>query len=500
MNCSIGIDIGTTSTIGVLLNTKSHKVIFQSSRPVKLYSQKSGWAEQEPDVWWQNTVSILSDIGKYSKKKNIKIMSIGVTGMLPALVLLDKQNEIIRRSIQQSDSRTELELKSIFNTNKKKLDFTKITKCGVNQQLIAPKVLWLKKNEPNNFRKINKIMGSYDFINYKLSGVFNIEHNWALESGLMDFNKKSFTTNLLKLGKIKKSWLPNISSSEKQIGALKYKIAKKTNLSEGIPIISGCADHIVSAFVAGVNKSGDVLLKFGGAGDIMVSSKQPFKDTRLFNDYHIIPGLYMPNGCMATSGSLLNWFVDLINMNKRITNHKSLDDLVIKRKNIKTTCTILPYFLGEKTPIHNTKAKGTIVGLTLNHSIEDLWISFLESICFAFKHHIDVLSQNNIRVKKIFVSDGGSKSNLWMQIMANSIQKNIEVVEGHHGSSQGVAFLAAKSVGLYQSYSQSTLLTKKNKMIKFQKKYSNYYKKKYLIFRELYKSLYNVYPMFDDLF
>ncbi len=120
MNCTIGIDIGTTSTIGVLLNTKSHKVIFQSSRPVKLYSQKSGWAEQEPDVWWQNTISILSDIGKYSKKKNIKIMSIGVTGMLPALVLLDKQNKVIRRSIQQSDSRTELELKSIFNTNKKK--------------------------------------------------------------------------------------------------------------------------------------------------------------------------------------------------------------------------------------------------------------------------------------------------------------------------------------------------------------------------------------------
>ena len=279
MNCTIGIDIGTTSTIGVLLNTKSNKVIFQCSRSVELYSQKSGWAEEEPEEWWKNTISILQEIGKFSQNKNIQINSIGVTGMLPALVILDKNNKVIRRSIQQSDSRTDKELKSIFKKKSQKLNFTKKTKCGVNQQLIAPKVLWLKNNEPNNYKKINKIMGSYDFINFKLTGNFNIEHNWALESGLMDFKSKTFTPNLLKLGKIKSSWMPNISSSEKIIGNLKKSIAKITNLPENIPIIAGCADHIVSAFIAGVKKSGDVLLKFGGAGDIMVSSNKPFKDT-----------------------------------------------------------------------------------------------------------------------------------------------------------------------------------------------------------------------------
>ena len=500
MNCTIGIDIGTTSTIGVLLNTKSSKVILQCSRSVELYSQKSGWAEEEPEEWWKNTISILQEIGKFSKNKNIKIKSIGVTGMLPALVILDKNNKVIRRSIQQSDSRTDKELKSIFKKKSQKLHFTKITNCGVNQQLIAPKILWLKNNEPNNFKKINKIMGSYDFINFKLTGNFNIEHNWALESGLMDFKSKTFTPNLLKLGKIKSSWMPNISSSEKIIGNLKKSIAKVTNLPENIPIIAGCADHIVSAFVAGVKKSGDVLLKFGGAGDIMVSSNKPFKDTRLFNDFHIIPGLYMPNGCMATSGSLLNWFVKLIgDRGLKEINHQKLDALVIKRDNYKTTCTILPYFLGEKTPIHDTKAKGTIVGLTLNHSIEDLWIAFLESVCFAFKHHLDVLNENKIKVKKVIVSDGGSRSSIWMQIMANTIQKNIEIVEGHYGSSQGAAFLAAKSIGLFTSYDQASLLNKKNKKIIFQKEYSDYYKKKYLIFRNLYKSLYQIFPMFDEI-
>ena len=499
MNCSIGIDIGTTSTIGTILNTKNNKIIFQSSRPVKLFAKKSGWAEEDPNQWWSNTLAILNDIGTFSMRKKLKLNSIGVTGMLPALVILDKKNKVIRNSIQQSDSRTEKELKTIFKQKKQKEKFIKTTHCGVNQQLIAPKVLWLKKNEPHNYNQINKILGSYDYINYKLSGVFNIEHNWALESGLMEFKTKKFTKNLIQLGKINKSWMSQISSSEKIIGRLKNSIAKKTNLPKNIPIISGCADHIVSAFVAGVKDSGDVLLKFGGAGDIMISSKKPFKDTRLFNDFHIIPGLFMPNGCMASSGSLLNWFIEIINYKSNNLNHKKLDNLIKKKKNLRTTCTILPYFLGEKTPIHDTNAKGTIVGLTLNHSIEDLWIAFLESICFAFKHHIDVLKENNIKINKIYASDGGSKSNVWMQMMSDIIQMNISIVDGHYGSSQGAAFLAAKSMGLYQSYDEVNLLSKKNNLIKFQKKNLHYYKKKYYIFRKLYKSLYNIYPEFNGL-
>ena len=499
MNCVVGLDIGTTSTIGVVLNTLNHKIIFQSSRSVKLYSKKTGWAEEDPNQWWLNTQSILNEIGFFSKNKKINICSIGVTGMLPALVILDKNNQVIRYSIQQSDSRVEKELKSIFKNKKEKENFTKSTKCGVNQQLIAPKVLWLKKNEPHNYKKINKILGSYDYINYKLSGCFNIEHNWALESGLINFKSKNYSNELLKLGKIKKSWMPPISSSEKIIGTLKDSIAKKTSLPKNIPIISGCADHIVSAFTAGVKKSGDVLLKFGGAGDIMIATNKPFEDTRLFNDYHIIPGLYMPNGCMATSGSLLNWFLDLVNNDKKKLNHSSLDKLISKRSHLKTTCIILPYFLGEKTPIHDTNAKGTITGLTLNHNIEDLWIAFLESICFAFNHHLEVLKENKIKIDNIFASDGGSKSKVWMQIMSNVIQKNISVVEGHHGSSKGVAFLAAKSVDLYTSYEQSSLLNKQNKIIRFQKEYSNYYKKKYLIFKKLYTSLIDLYPKINEL-
>ena len=194
MTCVVGIDIGTTSTIGVLLDTKSNRILIKKSLDVNLYSYYEGWAEENPNQWWLNVKKIIKFLSKYAKAKGKKINAIGTTGMLPALVILDKNGNIIRNSIQQSDSRTEKQIKKIFN-KKKSNWFIKKTKCGINQQLIAPKLLWLKENEVNNFKRIFKIMGSYDFINYKLTNKFSAEHNWALESGLMDFKKK----NLLKI-------------------------------------------------------------------------------------------------------------------------------------------------------------------------------------------------------------------------------------------------------------------------------------------------------------
>ena len=269
-------------------------------------------------------------------------------------------------------------------------------------------------------------------------------------------------------------------------------------MPKDISVIAGCADHIVSAFMAGVVKPGDVLLKFGGAGDIMISSKKPFKDTRLFNDFHIIPGLYMPNGCMATSGSMLNWFIDLVQLDtKKIISHKLLDKKITKRKSLKTTCTILPYFLGEKTPIHDVHAKGTIIGLTLNHSIEDLWIAFLESVCFAFYHHIDVIRENNIVVKNFFASDGGSKSQVWMQIMSNLLQKPLKIIVGHHGSSHGVDLATGYGQGPMAVAEKLNISIAKAKILLM--KYKDYYKNKYSIYREIYLSLNNLYPKFNKI-
>ena len=152
MSCVIGIDIGTTSTIGILLDTKKNKILAKKSFKVNLFSYKPGWSEEDPNQWWKNTFKILEYLSKFAKLNNKKILAIGTTGMLPALVIVDKNGKIIRNSIQQSDSRTQKQLKKIFNKKKIK-NFIKLTNCGVNQQLIAPKLLWIKENEKKKLQQ-----------------------------------------------------------------------------------------------------------------------------------------------------------------------------------------------------------------------------------------------------------------------------------------------------------------------------------------------------------
>mgnify|MGYP001329427616 CR=1 FL=1 len=499
MSCVIGIDIGTTSTIGVLLDTSKHKILKKISLDVELYSYKEGWAEEDPNQWWSNTKQIIKELSNFAKKKEKEIVSIGTTGMLPALVTLDKNGQVIRKSIQQSDSRTSLQLNKIFNKKNSK-NFTKITKCGINQQLIAPKLLWLKENEKNNFKKIYKICGSYDYINYKLTGKLSVEHNWALESGLMDFNKKKFTKKLTNLGFININVLPKIYSSDTVVDKISNKIANELLINKNVKVTAGCADHVVSAFSSGVKKSGDVLLKFGGAGDILVSTKKPLNDERLFLDYHILPKLFMPNGCMASSGSLLNWFIKNIysTKNKKV-NLKSIDNKASKTDIKNNKIVMLPYFLGEKTPIHDLNAKGTITGLNLSHNKYDIWIAVLESVSFGFMHHLEILKENNIKINNILASDGGSKSELWMQITANIIQKPIKIYKNIEGSYLGAAFVSAKTVGLYKNWEDINKLSGDFKIIQPQKKLRDHYKKKYIIYRKLYENLKDLFPLFQDL-
>ncbi len=160
---------------------------------------------------------------------------------------------------------------------------------------------------------------------------------------------------------------------------------------------------------------------------------------------------------------------------------------------------ILPYFLGEKTPIHDLNAKGTITGLNLNHNKYDLWIAILESVCFGFMHHLEILKENNIKINNVLASDGGSKSNLWMQIAANIIQKPIKIFKNIEGSYLGAAFVSAKTLGLYKNWNDINKLSGSFEIIKPQKNLNNHYKKKYIIYRKLYENLKDLFPAFKDL-
>jgi xylulokinase len=458
MTYLIGFDIGTTSTIGILIGLPD-RILHIASRPAILVSRHPGWAEEDPEQWWANVASIARELIEVSGAKPDEIGAIGVTGMLPAVVLLDDKGQLLRPSIQQSDARCAAEVIELRN-EVDEAAFTAKTGNGVNQQLVIAKLLWIRKHEPEIFAQIATVFGSYDYINWRLTGERAVEQNWALEGGFLNLSTHQIDDELVKLAGIPRSALPHKTVSHELLGRVTEEAAKELGLPVGIPVVAGAADHIASALAAGLTRPGDVLLKFGGSVDVLIATDRVAPDPRMYLDYHLVPGLYVPNGCMATGGSGLNWFVNSFAGGAQaraeaegMTVHQWLDHLAGDIPAGAQGVRILPYFLGEKTPIHDADVRGAILGLSLAHGPGHLWRALLESYAYAIAHHIEVLNDMGHPTETYFASDGGAKSTVWMQIVADVLQKPVRRLNGHPGSCLGAAWTAAMGIGAAKDWS-----------------------------------------------
>jgi len=484
----LGLDIGTTSTIGILAETDG-RVLALADAPVALHSDHPGWAEEDPDQWWANTGAVCRALLARAGIAARDVKAVGVTGMVPALVTLDAQGRCVRRSIQQSDGRTGAEVAAMARA----VDggrFLARTGNGVNQQLIAPKLRWLAQHEPDAFARIATICGSYDFIAGRLTGAPALERNWALEAGFLDLATMDIAEDLVALGGISPALLPPLRAGEEIVGTVTAAAAAHTGLAIGTPVVAGAADHVASAFVAGIAVPGDVLLKFGGAGDVLMATDAPRPDPRLFLDLHVVPGLFMPNGCMASSGSLLNWFVATLGQGH---DHAALDSLAQRVPPGSEGLVLLPYFLGEKTPIQDSSARGTLVGLGLHHGLGHLWRACLEAVCFGFRHHADVAREIGYPVARLVASDGGTRSAVWMQTAADVLGMPVQLLEGHPGSCLGAAYVAGVAVGALPDWQQMGRFVRPARIVE-PSGASPVYDEAYGAYRDLYGRLKNFYP------
>ena len=496
MTALVGLDIGTTSTIGVLIRPDG-TTIATESRPVRLHAERPGWAEEEAEEWWANACVILRALAAAAAAAGEPIGAVGVTGMLPAVVLLDDAGRPIRRAIQQSDARAGVEVEEMRAAVDERAFFAR-TGCGINQQLVAPTLRWLEKHEPEAMARAATVFGSYDFITHRLAGTRTVEHNWALESGFLEIGSRRIADDLLALGGLRPDQMPAVRVSHDIVGAVTRAAAAATGLAEGIPVIAGVADHAASTFAAGVVEEGDALLKFGGSGDVMIATRAPCADPRLYNDFHVVPGLFMPNGCMAASGSALNWLAATIAANlprpDGQTVHQALDALAAATPPGADGLVFLPYVLGEKTPIHDPAARGVLLGLGLHQGLGHIWRAALEGIAFGFRHHLDVFAEAGLRTERFRASDGGSKSLTWMQIVADVIQQPIRLLEGHPGSALGAAFVAGHAVGAFGDWSDIDRFVRPGALVTPDPSNAATYDRLYRTYRETYARLRDLFP------
>jgi xylulokinase len=492
----LGIDIGTTSTIGILIDGEGRTQAL-AQRSVDLHSERPGWAEEDPAQWWNNTCAVIPELLARVGCSATDVAAVGVTGMLPALVLLDADGRLLRRSIQQSDGRTGSEVTELAG----EIDataFVRRTGNGVNQQLIAPKLRWLERHEPDLFGSIATVFGSYDYINWRLTGARVMEQNWALEAGFLDLASGRIDPELVALAHIDPAGLPAVRRSHEIIGEVTAAAAAATGLAAGTPVVAGCADHVASAFVAGIRCEGDLLLKFGGAGDILLATDRPQPDPRLFLDYHLVPGLFMPNGCMACSGAVLNWIVRELAggfaLSPGETAHAQLDRLAADAPPGAEGLILLPYFLGEKTPIQDPYARGTLVGLGLHHTIGHIWRAALEAVAFGFRHHVEVFEELGQSVRRVVASDGGARSRVWMQIAADVLGQPIELLAGHPGSCLGAAYVAGVAVGGFAGWDDIARYVRPAGVVQPDPARAGSYARHYALYREIYECLRPLYP------
>lgn len=479
----LGIDIGTMATKVSIVSHDGH-VLSQRSTSCVVDSPHPGWAQVEVDQWWSNVCSLIPEVIASTGGAADDIVAVGVSGMVPTLICLDHAGRPIGPSLQQNDARAR---NQIAKAQDELADHGVLRRTGsaITTQSVGPKVRWLRKHNPEAMERTTRICGSYDWIVTQLTGVATTETNWALESGLWDLQTEDWGSDLLSAFDVDPSWLAPLARSDQIVGRVTSASALATGLSEGTPVTAGAADHIASALSAGLTNNGDMLIKLGGAGDILLALDKPVVDERVFLDHHLLPGQWILNGCMAASGSLLRWFQRELAAD---TPFNQLDAEATKISHGSDGLICLPYFLGEKSPINDPDARGAFVGLHFGHTRAHLYRSILEAIGYGFAHHVEVFEDRGLSIGRVRVTNGGSRSRLWRQIVSDIIERPLESIVDHPGSGLGAAFAAGVAVGVLE-WSDIDRFVRVDEVITPQPKTREQYRDSYATYRQLYPAL-----------
>jgi xylulokinase len=440
----VGIDVGTTACKGMLLAPEG-TVLAEASVPQPEYAPHPGWAEADAGAWWENACAVSRRL--IAQSPEVTIRGVGVTGMVPALLLLDGAGEPVRRSIQQNDARAGAEI-TAMQTETETAAFLARTGSPISQQSIGPRIRWLRAHEPDTIARTARCCGSYDYVTYRLTGSFGIERNWALESGLYDLATGDWADDLCALGGVERGWLPPVRQPTEIVGRVTATAAATSGLPAGTPVCAGSADHVASALATGCVTAGDLLLKIGGSGDILFCTDRGTPHPALFLDYHDVPGRFLLNGCMASGGSLLRWYVAQFCRELTGTDpYTVLDAEAAAMPPGAEGLTLLPYVLGEKTPIFDPAARGVLAGFTLAHTRAHVYRAILEAVVYGFRHHLDVLAEGGHTPRRAVISDGGARSPLWRQIVADIIGMPVTWCDHASGGALGAALVAGVATG-----------------------------------------------------
>lgn len=484
----IGVDVGTTSVKIIAIDDQG-KIIKTVSKEYPIYFPQPLWSEQDPNDWWEQTLVGIDELLNGMDRKKVKAISL--SGQMHGLVILDKDDEVIRPAILWNDQRTEKEC-SYLN---EEVGRDKISRWTGNIALTgftAPKILWVKENEPENFSKIEKIMLPKDYIAYKMSGVFATDMSDASGTLYLDVKNRTWSNEMLNVLGISTLQLPKLYESFEVIGNIKKDLADRLDLADDVKIVIGGGDQAVAAIGGGIVGETDCSVSLGTSGVVFANSEKFVldQDNRL-HSFCNANGKFHVMGVTLAAAASLKWWVE--NISK--SNFDSLLD-EIRDLEVDNEIIFLPYLMGERTPHNDPNARGTFVGMTMTTERRHMTKAILEGVAFSLRDTFEIMKDMGMKISEITINGGGARSDVWCQIMADVLNVRVNKVNSDDGPAYGAAILAAVGYGLFNSVDEAcnTFIKKTSTIYPIQDRV-DLYNKKYDKYRRLYPTLKDFYKI-----
>lgn len=486
MTYVIGIDLGT-SAVKILLVNQLGKVVNEVSKSYKLIQPQSGYSEQSPLDWVEQTVAGIRKIVQEFNGQPSEIEGISFSGQMHGLVLLDKNNDILRNAILWNDTRTTKECIKI-NESVGKERLLKITKNSALEGFTLPKLLWVKDHEPELFKRVKTFVLPKDYVRYKLTGKLHMDFSDAAGTLLFDVGKKEWSQDICELVEINPDICPPLIASHKEVGFITSTIAKATGLLETTRVFAGGADNACGAIGSGILEDGRTLCSIGTSGVVLSYEQSANKDfegkVHYFN--HGAPNAYYTMGVTLSAGHSLTWFKETF------AKIESFDELLNGVKTVPVGSNGLlftPYLMGERTPHANSKIRASFIGIDSSHKLQDFVRSVLEGITFSLNESISIFRENGKTVDTIVSIGGGARNDVWLQMQADIFNAKIIKLSSEQGPGMGAAMLAACGCGWFESLKEcANVFLKEDKIFAPNKVNVVKYKKLFKIYRNVYES------------
>jgi xylulokinase len=500
----LGIDIGTSGT-KTLICDEDGKVLATAMAEHPIYAPKPGWSEQHPEDWWQATCKATKAVLKKAGVKPADVSGIGLSGQMHGSVFLGTNEKALRPALLWNDQRTQKQCEEIT------------TKAGGREKLIdlvanpaltgftAPKILWVRENEPKVYDRTKHVLLPKDYIRYRLTGEYATDVGDASGTLLLDVRNRRWSDQLLSLLQIDKGLLPaKVHESHEVTGVLHEDGAKALGLRAGTPVVGGSGDQPAGAVGNGIVSAGIVSATLGTSGVVFAHADQPVLDPegRVHTMCHAVAGKWCVFGCMLSAGGSFQWFrnqlahEEVVEAKKRKIDPYELLIAEAQRAAVGSEgLFFLPYLTGERCPHPDPLARGGWIGLTARTQRQDMIRSLLEGVTFGMRDALEIMRAMNIPTDQVRASGGGARSAFWRQLQADVYKTPVVITNASEGPAYGVALLAGVGTGVWKSVEEACKSSiKQTEKVAPAKKTAALYDRAYAVYRKLYFDLKERFP------